>query len=671
MTNIAGVFAQTFLALILLVVAFGACPAQEQSTLLWRAGIRLAPVFLVHSASFKSLPGITQPSNASSFSPSGAPIAIGVSAFAELPLFRWGTIGLLADYRPSVPATFTATELIPVQTESGILTATVAHAIDAQLHYAGGELFAHIFLPGRFGLRVGPRFDVLTGSSFSQTQEITNPDLEFIGFEGKVVSATGALPGATPVLFSLSAGLTYPVDVSNTLQLQLEGGAHIGLTNVMSGVDWTFSSVQAGLSLLYSSLAERQRLADTLFQRDTTLRLVAGLAEERVLLVESDSTVQQTETPSTVLSTTTFRQRYVRELPRPKALLTAGVAIRFVLSNGQEASEVSGEIKTVEEIRHILASERVVYDGLAAGNPLFGMFSREFDEEQKNALGFTAQDMQRSLLQHLAAGVGTLPDISVSSYGGDSIARFAADRVQKLCADAWGKDVETVAVQMRSAANQPAEPVAVISVGSQPEPFIVRDTSVLLPVQQVLFYPEVVSEVGVQRWEIHIRLGERELYAQKGNGDVPSVLSWTPDTEIIVDMPHAPIQCMLTVVDRNGQQQSTSGEILFRHSQSGTLNRVDTTIVRFIVHGRELDRSTVEYIRRQLRQLGAPSVTVVCWFTAATLSDTPVYVLSKEARALLLPSGEPDIHLHVVPGVGLQARRADAIIDIRAKTTSR
>lgn len=666
MTKIAGVFVWTFLFPVLIAVVSSAALAQTQPPL-WRLGIGVAPSFILHTASFKSLPGVPQPAAASLFSTDDAPGTVGISAFYEYPLLGWGTIGILADYRPSIPATLTATETVPVRTEAGLVNATVLHEIDARLKYAGGEVFAHIPIAGALGVRVGPRVDVLTGSSFGQTQEITDPDIDFIGVEDPVTVASGGLPGQTSVLFSLPAALTYslPLNREGSWQMQIEGGFRLGLTDVVSGVNWSFSSVNAAASIVFNRLPDKQRLADTLFRRDTTLRLVAGLAAERVRLLQSDSSVQQIETENAVLTTTTIVQHYVRELPRPNALLTAGIALRFVLEDGSEAAEASGEIRTVEEIRHVLFSPRMAYDG----GRLFGLFNGDFGEEQQTALGFRAQDMQRNVLQRIGANGanGERPGIAVVAHGSDEEARTAASMVKKMCADSWGISSEAVVVQMRTAGSRESGSGVDIQIGSaQPEPFVERDTVVLLPVRRVLFHPEIVSEAGVQHWDLRIRWGSKELYALKGEGDVPEALSWTPTEKIVEAAPGVPIHCVLTVTDRNGQQQSTTGDILFKHSASGNASRVNATVLRFILHGREIDNGAADYIRHHLKQAKATPVSLAYWYAVPAQSEQPSVVIIREADALGLRN-KAEMHPQIVPGIGAGARRASDIIDIRAE----
>lgn len=663
MTKIVGAVVWTLSAIFLLLAALCPCSVQAQQHITWRAGVGINPSLASHIVSFKALPGIAQPPAASAFASPSVDAVLGLSAFAEVPVFSWLSLGVLADIRPSVPAALTASEFLLVRdSRDSLVSVEIQHRIDARLRYAGVGVFAHIALPGNLGVRIVPKVDILTGSSFTQTQEIVNADIEFIGQDGgRVLIADGSIPDATPVLFSLSGALTYPVALSKTFTLQFEGGVQAGLSSVVSGLDWTTTSVQSGVSLVFNSSAEKPVLRDTVWQRDTTTRLVAGLVENRVRLADSSSTMQQSETPEATVVTITRSERYVLEMPRPVPLLTTGLAIRFVLDDDSEAAEVNGDVRTVETVRHVLVAGQMLYDGAVTDNPLFGMFTREFSKEQFDALGFTARAMQAAVYPTLIAD--TAFSAAVVSYADEQTAQQAAQRTQQVWSAATGQSV--VVTVARATGNNTANSVAVITTGiTVPEPVVVRDTAVLLPMKRVLLYPEAVSEAGVQHWSIVLRQRGRELYRQEGQSEIPVSLSWIPDARSVVAQ-DGPVQCIFTVEDRSGQRQEAVGEILFKRSQERFSGKPDTTIVQFVVHGREVDAKVVEYVRAQLRRYNAVPEAMVYWYTSASSAETPE-LNPRTARAIGLRTA-PTIRRIIIPDVRPQVRRANDITEIIAR----
>lgn len=650
MTQLTGGFVSTLLLFVLLLsVTAGEAAAQNPSGPSWRFGIGGGAVLALPSSSFDELPGIPQPAGASVFQPAGTGARFAPHLFVETPSLLAGTsFGLQLDYQ-SLPALLQATEQFDIRGgDSQIITVTNSHEISASLRTVGGELFAHVPLVAALGVRIGIRGDIPVSDAFAQSQEITDPpELEFVGYEGRVVTASGSLPGRAALLTSLSFGVTYTINRESPWPLQVGGVYRLGLTDVVSPVDWRMSAGALTLSLLYAPAAQRPVLVDTVFRRDTTVRLVAGLPQEKITLLSSESSQTRQELPEATVVTVQTTEQYAREVPRPGALLTAGLAIRFLLDGGREVEQVSTDVRITEITRQVFCSGTMLYNEQQEDNPFYGMFSRDFSEEQERELGFNAYDMQRRLLQHIK----TVWDSSgvegkiVVSYMGTHLreANDAAAMLRQICAEAWGIKPEAVPVEVelsrpRGHGSLPiAEMENLVSIAFLPQvtrPLVIRDTVAQSPVRQVLFRPSVVSEAGVHRWELRLMLDTMLLYVQSGKGNMPDELVWKPDADVVTGrFAGRTIRCLLTVEDREGQQTVANGEVVFRNS--GRNGQIDKKSLRFIVEGLGL-ASVAGYIREQAQRSSLVPVQVHYWY-AGDVQFSPVQSVGSIAHSLNVP----------------------------------
>lgn len=641
------------LLLFLLLLPAIACVAIAQTSYSssWRFGVGGGAIFPVHSASFEELPGIPQPAGASSFQASNNRIQFAPHLFIESPaLFQRISLGLQLDYQ-SVPALLQATEQFPIRNAGNqVITVTNSHEIMATLKTVGTEFFARLPILAAFDARFGVRADIPVGDNFAQSQEITDPaDLEFVGYEGKVTTASGALPERASFLASLTAGLTYTLNPESRWPLQLGGFYRLGLTNIVSSVDWRVSSFVGTLSLMYAPVAEKPILIDTVFQRDTTVRLLQGLAQERVILLSNEAVSTRRDLPEATALTVTVTENYVREVPRPGTLLTASLAIRFILNNGKEAEQVSGDVHVTDVSRHILYSNTMLYDEKQKDNPLYGMFSRAFSTEQEQELGFTASDMQMRILRHIKATWeehGERGKVIVS-YIEPHVqeARNAATIVRGICAKAWGLQPENVSLDIRPTKKSGGMPITtdmerLVSISFSPhveKPLIARDTVVQSPVREVLFRPSVVSESGVRRWKLQLLLDTLLLHTQSGEGNLPNELIWKPSFDIVTGpLAGRTIHCVLTVEDRDGEQAVVNGDLVFRNSGKDS-NRLNKKSLRFIVEGSGLSRAEAAgYIREQAQRFSLVPVQANYWY-ASVAGSAPTQLAEDIARKLNIP----------------------------------
>lgn len=622
---------------LLLTIVCGNTAAQSNKNPLWRIGIGGGSALVFSSASFRELAGISQPSTASAFSSIGSKVRVAPQVFFEYPLFSWGLLGIQAEYQ-TAPLTLQASEQIPALVDDVVVDVVNTHQITATVTSIGVEPFLSLPLFSSFALRAGPRFDIVINNSFEQSQEITSPDnVDFVGYEGRVITASGSIPERAPLLFSLSLGASYtlPLNRANTWQLQPSVFYRQGVSNIASGKEWTIASVGGGIAVVYAPMQPIRSIIDTLFQRDTTMRLVRGIEREQVVLVESKASSTVETTPDTEVTTVTIGERYVRELPRPETLLTVGIDIRFALSDGSETDTVSGAMKGVDRMLHIIPSTTMLYHTDNGKNLLHGLFSREFTDEQRRNFGFRAIDMQQRLLRHIKHNADSIrqPVTIAVRYGGtsDRIAQKAAAIVRERCAEVWGVSAKNIPVDIRkkdSAENNNTAGVEVSILPAVSTPLVVRDTLGLLPVQHILLRPSVVSEVGIRRWNILVLRDSVVLQRFSGEGTIPPELTWKVQPEEFFGYySREAVFCVLTVEDRDGRIDSARGSVVIRSSGAEHPTDVDVRLLQFVVPEHAVTASLLHSIRETARRSGFTPVRVTQWrdsFTAPqpnTISD--------------------------------------------------
>lgn len=616
---------------VLLATVRGNAAAQGKDNPLWRVGIGGGPVLVFSSASFRELSGISQPSAASAFSGTGSSVRIVPQVFLEYPFFSWGLLGVQAEYHIA-PITLQATEQFPVFIDGSITNVVNTHQIAAVLTTVGVEPFLSIPLFSSFALRAGPRLDIVVSNSFEQSQEITSPnDIDFIGYEGRVITASGSIPEHAPLRFAVSLGASYtlPLNKANTWQLQPSVFYRQGLSNIASGKEWTTTSVGAAIAVVYAPVHPIRSFADTVFQRDTTVRLIRGAERERVVFVESKTSSSVATTPDAEITTVTIGEQYVREIPRPEALLTVGIDIRFVLDNGKETDTLSGAIKGVDRTLCVVPSATAFYSADSNENVLHGLFSREFSEEQRRSLGFRATDMQRRILAHIKRSADNAGQpVSLSArYSGvpKNTAERAVALVRDRCAEVWALPAAILPTDIRKKDGEASSGTTGVEVSVLPvvsTPLVVRDTLGMLPVQRILLRPSVVSEVGIRRWNMLVLRGSVVLQQFSGEGAVPPELTWEVQPEEFFGYySREAVFCVLTVEDRDGHRDSARGSVVVHSSGAQHPATIDSQLLQVVVPENAATAALLHSIRETIRSSGFVPVRITQW---RDLSSTPL-----------------------------------------------
>jgi outer membrane protein OmpA-like peptidoglycan-associated protein len=109
--------------------------------------------------------------------------------------------------------------------------------------------FDDIPLAFRLGFQAG----ILSGKTYNQSETLIAPSNAFFENGTKTRSLiSGTIPNATSMLFALSVGARYEAWKSGNFTVNPQIRFNYGLNNIVSGLNWKVSEIQAGVTIAYN-----------------------------------------------------------------------------------------------------------------------------------------------------------------------------------------------------------------------------------------------------------------------------------------------------------------------------------------------------------------------------------------------------------------------------------
>lgn len=559
----------------------------------WRVGVALHAGADLYRSDFRSMPGY--------------PLPPGVAPFTNGSGFGYD-IAMRAGYRlfPGLRGEFQ----VDMQVLNGILRAregptpvaglgteqevTFEHAIDASFTSLGAGLAVRADIDGPLSLRAGLRAGYLLSASFTQTEEIVDPPgLTYTsGGRLRTIVADEPLPGTPSLELSAGFSLGYEVPLGRYLLLQPEVTLRLGLTEMAAGTNWRMHSLRAGIAGMWQPVRSKGIIADTVYRRDTTVQVLAGLEREDVQLLGEQVQTEQEEHPDFIHRTVLIHQEYVRRVARPAPVLTADMNVRFVLGNGTETEGARITIEKLLEKKYMPLLPYIFFDSMSSDIP-----ARYHRLRRENAGQFTFfvpdgyddmlpvyYDMLNIVGQRMKSKPGAVLTITGTNAdeGGEkkntALSRARAEAVRDYLTSVWDVDDWRLTVRAVNLPDRPSNPS--LSGGSEENRRVELssdDADILAPVYRqdtirianppiVRFYPQVVSEAGIASWNIRILQHERVLKMFREEGDVPNYVDWNIGSDrVVLVSADAPMQYVLTVRDFTEQTvQTARGTITFQ-----------------------------------------------------------------------------------------------------------
>ncbi len=653
------------LCLLLLVLLAGAQTAIGAGTTeRWNYGLSLYFVQTDYRAEIDSLPGIPE---AREVFTSGTGGSFSLSGMLRIPL----AAGWSGSFRAGITrynGQFTALQVAPILPDGTPVPMTVRHTLDASFLLAS-------FLPsveytpfGRMTLSAGPEIGIVAGNTVVQKEEIIDPPgATWVSTKTPLqVLFDGELSDISPLQVALTAGAGYsfPLNSARTLHIAPEVYISLPLGVLRETGSWSAMSYRVGASLLFAPLpAPPPVFYDTVRTSDTTINIVAGIDEERIVAGTPIITTVQDTLPHAVFVHTSVHEQFVRQIPELKPLLSATITASFVLDNGQEtkAAKVTMEEFIVHKYTPLLpyvffAEQSSVIPSRYKSLPATD--AAAFSIHHYNTA--STLDIYYHVLNILGERMHRLPQatIVVTGYTADergtpALSERRARAVANYLSNVWNIPPSRITIRARalpdrlSAMNQQEgveENRRVEITGSDPalfEPVVLTDTIRTVDPPTVRFRPRLFSEAGIRTWRILIAQEEKLLKELRGEGVAPSAVDWAIAQDDIRPLASLPLEYRLVANDSAAQSFTTPlNTIQFEQitiSKKKQERRADKLIDRFSLLLFDYDAavlsqrhsSTLNFIRTKLK----PSSTVRITGTTDRVGDETYNLQLSERRA--------------------------------------
>lgn len=406
----------------------------------------------------------------------------------------------------------------------------------------------------RLGLHAGLSGSYVLSADYAQKEELRSPStVVFAGSERRTRNeVSGAIPDASPVLLHATAGVSYDVPIARNTVLAPELRVRVPL-NSIAGVDWRVATVSFGAAFRVGvdAPAPIPLEVDTIYRRDTTVRVVAGLDAERVRLELIEERTSRAEDDEFARRTVVIQEQYVRETPVQYPVVRLTVA-----GIGRDGSRTDQPVVVVEEVQTVEEFPLVPY-------VFFGHRSAVLAETRQHVLTepgrfdttnleFSALAVYHDLLNILGARMQRFPQSRVVITGCNSDFDERNDRelsmqravaVRRYLSTVWGIEPERLSVQARDlpehASNNTTEDGRQENRRvelSADDPRLLAPV-VLRAVVRTVSPPILECVAGVEpvtpatSWRLHIARDEAErsvLFDTTGNGEPPAI-HWRPD----------------------------------------------------------------------------------------------------------------------------------------------
>lgn len=636
----------------------------------------------LHAADFDSLPGIPQ-ARTGFTSGTGAGITTGVQV--RLPLSsQWAT-----SFRAGI-ATYTGSfsELQREQSTVGNppQMITIRHTVDASFALLTATPMLHYSFPNNVYLMAGPDIGVLLSGTAIQRETIEDPPgatwVESGTPSKELFNGSLHNPTQWQVGAALGIGYAIPLASSRSWVLAPEITASLPLTTLYSAEAWSATTYKLGISLLFTpQVPPLPVVRDTVYIRDTTARIVAGISEEHIVLDSAKVSTERGSIAGNELYHTTIREYYGHNVPELKPLLSATIAASFVLDNGQEAQAAKVTMEEFIVNKYIPILPYIFFDKEQAQ---LAQRYRQLQPEETAAFDIRTQsngqplDAYYHVLNILGQRLQTYPDAPLfitacAAMEGDAsnVAAQRAAAVVRYFTERWNIAPSRLRISSRGLPEKYSNMVQPEGVeenrrvelsSTEPQlfaPVVLTDTLRTVDPPTVRFRIRPFSEAGIHHWSIMIMQQKNVLKMLQGKGSIPAIVDWSIGSDDIRPAASQPLEYVLAMVDSTDQSYLTpKSSILFEQltiQKKQVERRADKIIDRFsllLFNYNEAQllpyhTSTMQFIQSKL----APSSTVKITGTTDRLGDEQYNKQLSEtraretARALALPNA-------VVTGLG-------------------
>lgn len=523
-----------------------------------------------YSANFTALPGFTK-INVPFLKGNG--INQSFDLILDIPISQNFRLGFRPTYQ-NLSGSLTADENTVFAINGGT-SGIIRHTLDANISSFGLQVTGSVRFWQNLAVAGGIQGALLTSKKFDQGQEIIQPD--GIDFVNPPPRNFGNIPNFAPLQFYAILGLEYSIPVNAQFIIQPEIFYQRGLTSVVNGLNWTISPLKLGVSLLFSPAPPKPIISDTIFKRDTTLRLIAGINSNTLSLISQAEEQREEEINGIVHRTFVLSQKFLVEIPKPKSLLVPNIAVKFILPDGKEAETV--KIPVEESLLKRIYPLYLVLQ-LEKNFPSFvNIFSHEkffsIDSLSPENIQIQITDILGKRLSEQKNAILKMKFVYSSPEKFDLVQEWAK-KAEKYFTEIWNLTKNRFEITFDSVGNEfsPKDNFTHVEFSSNDAelfaPIVRTDTIRTGKPPDVRLSPSVITEAGVQSWNLEIYQSGKIIKQFRGNDTPPANLSWNLSAEPnSLKLTELPMEYIFSVTDRDGQTAATQkGTITFEQSKS-------------------------------------------------------------------------------------------------------
>lgn len=550
--------------MVLLLSTTTLCWTQESDT--WSWNVQGAWIRPISSSDFSEIPGVPTPGELlykNTPNPPTAQIAVGVDR-TIIPTLR---IGGRLRYA-SLTLRYGADERIPIANPDGpgIYLATITHDLEAQCANVDVVPYLRYEPLSWLALEVATPIIVPLSSRYQQRMFFADPvNYPFLDGSTERITGQGAIPSLAIASLAIQGRLEGIIPLTSTGEISLTPFVALqqSITSPASNNALGSTVLSAGLGLRRSFNAGGEvALAPPTIERretilrDTTVELSRLVKQPQTILM---SRVTDSTLADNIVSVTT-RETYTTFYPKPPAILRASVKLAFVHNDGTISDDASVSALRVRTTHVVQLLPLIVFDEESTTLPLrYAKLSSAEAATWKPTVQlldapthwqYTVHNVIGSRLRS-TRGVCSLLVYHDGTEQGKQRAAQRSQTVRRYMRETFGIDERRLPARLGTAQGilaqsivfDPTSPAAAPLTSTQ----MFNDTE--LPSVRVI--PDVVSEIGVERWAVTVQTNGRAVRVISDSGPVPQSVPWNMNADLQSEARQQDVDIFLVVIDRD------------------------------------------------------------------------------------------------------------------------
>jgi outer membrane protein OmpA-like peptidoglycan-associated protein len=574
----------------LMLIAAGDLPILAQSDyVVGRLGGSIMGGINIHTANFKSLPGI--PSCCPRYE-QGIGFGLGVGGYYDFIIDNVLSIESQAGYE-NLNATLRRTENTTVIVDDVHVPGEFVHSVDAKISMFAVQVLARYNVADVWSVLAGPAGGIIVSNTYAQQEIIDKPADRGTFENGRRIRnvSSGSTPGGAKFYSGLAVGVKHrlPLNSSGDLHLVPQLQFTFGLTPLAEGMEWRRHSIMLGASIEFD-LVRRSEPPPAppppeVVERPKVPILPVLTASLNAVMVDTDLV----EKPIKEL----VIEEYIRTQNRP--------LLNFIFfDSGSSMLALRYHQLTEDEAKAFSIKSLYTYETLPLYYEMLNIIGKRMKENPKGRLTI----------------VGCNDNTGIEKDN-KQLSRARAEVIYEYLADVWQIPASRMKIEAR---NLPEKPSTVNDVdGAQEnrrveiysnmweivEPVYTIDTVHIPKPPVVRFLPDGESVAGIYKWQVVATESVKKLKDFSGKDSLPKILDWELEKESIKVLAALDtVGAVLSLNDRTGQFAESRPLILpVRHYTLEDKHRegsVDTIISRYSLILFDFDRAELSDANRRI-----------------------------------------------------------------------